>query len=83
MIGNFNLSIGSVQFEFRTMNVQRLQLFQVYALYEGKKVRFHMQRKGAGDFFITDVDHCPEPYRNLETDLNAAILEYAANAGWQ
>ena len=83
MIGNFNVSIGSAQFEFHTMNVQRLQLFQVYVLYEGKKVRFHMQRKGDGDFFITDIEHCPEPYRNLETDLNAAILEYAANAGLQ
>lgn len=76
MIGNFNASIENVQFEFHTMNVQRLQLFQVYVLHEGKKVRFHMQRKGEGEFYITDPDKVPEPYKGLQAALNEAILNY-------
>lgn len=83
MIGNFEAELEGAKFAFHTMNAQRLQLFQVYVLYEGKKVRFHMQRKGEGDFYITDIDHCPEPYRNLESPLNAAILEYGRSTGVQ
>ena len=40
-------------------------------------IRFHMQRKGEYDFYITDVDHCPKPYRLLDTDLSAATLDLA------
>ena len=36
-----------------------------------------MQRKGEYDFYITDVDHCPKPYRLLDTDLSAATLDLA------
>lgn len=76
MIGNFTTTLDGTEFQFHTMNVQRLQLFQVYVLYEGKKIRFHMQRKDGGHFYITDIDHCPEPYRPLEEQLGAAILDY-------
>jgi len=78
MIGNFEVELAGVKFEFRTMNMQRLQLFQVYVEFEGKKRRFHMQRKGEGDFYITDPDKVPEPFQNLAPEFNTAILNYGA-----
>jgi len=59
MTGNFNATIENAQFEFYTMSIQRLHLFQVYVVHEGKKVRFHMQRKGEGEFYVTDPDKVP------------------------
>jgi hypothetical protein len=35
-----------------------------------------MQRKGDGDFYITDPDKVPQPYKQLEEELNAAIFAY-------
>ncbi|HZY38211.1 MAG TPA: hypothetical protein VFE53_16255 [Mucilaginibacter sp.] len=81
MVGNFTTTINGAEFQFHTMNVQRLQLFQVYVLHDGKKARFHVQRKGEGDFYITDIDHCPEPYRALEQTLSAAVLDYGHSLG--
>lgn len=78
MIGNFNHEVNGNLFEFRTMNVNRLQLFQVYVEFEGKKHRFHMQRRDNGDFYITDPDKVPPPYRELEPQLYDAILVYGA-----
>lgn len=83
MIGTFEVELDGAKFEFHTMNTQRLQLFQVYVLHDGKNARFHMQRKGEGDFYITDIDHCPEPYRGLELPLNAAILKYGGSIAGQ
>ena len=76
MIGNFEVELQGAKFEFKTMNANRLQLFQVYVDFEGKKMRFHMQRKGEGDFCITDKDKVPAPYLPLEAQLNAAVLAY-------
>lgn len=76
MIGNFTQELNGTVFEFHTMNVNRLQLFQVYVRYENKKHRFHMQRRDKGDFYITDMDKVPPPYRELGPELNAAILAY-------
>ncbi len=76
MISHFTTTLAGTEFQFHTMNVKRLQLFQVYVLHEGKKLRFHLQRKGDGDFYITDKDHCPEPNRALEPEFSAAIFEY-------
>jgi hypothetical protein len=76
MIGNFTKELNGAVFEFHTMNVNRLQLFQVYVQYEGKKHRFHMQRRDKGDFYITDIDKVPLPYRELGPELNVAILAY-------
>jgi len=78
MIGNFKKELNGVVFLFHTMNVIRLQLFQVYVEYEGKKHRFHMQRRDNGDFYITDPDKVPPPYRELGPQLNDAILAYGA-----
>lgn len=76
MIGNFEVELEGAKFEFKTMNAKRLQLFQVYVDFEGKKTRFHMQRKGEADFYITDKDKVPAPYLPLEPQLNSAILAY-------
>ena len=75
MINNFKIDFGGAEFEFLTMNIAKLQLFQVYALYEGKKIRFHMQRSNKGDFYITDKQACPEVYHSLEGTLSDAILK--------
>jgi hypothetical protein len=76
MVGNFITDLSGTTFEFHTMNANRLQLFQVYVQFEGTKRRFHMQRKDKGDFHITDIDKVPPPYRELESELNAAIKDY-------
>jgi len=78
MIGNFDVEPAGAKFELKTMNTQRLVLFQVYVEFEGKKRRFHMQRRGEGDFYITDPDKVPELYRHLARELNATILNYGA-----
>jgi hypothetical protein len=81
MIGNFSKELSGAVFEFHTMNVNRLQLFQVYVDFEGKKHRFHMQRRDKGDFYITDPDKVPGPYRELGPQLNDAILAYGVTVG--
>lgn len=81
MIGNFTKELNGVVFEFHTMNTNRLQLFQVYLNFEGKTHRFHMQRKDQGDFYITDIDKVPQPYRELEPQLIAAIMAYGETVG--
>jgi len=75
MIGNFNVVLEGTEFEFKTMNAVRLQLFLLYVPFEGKKQRFHMQRRGEGDFYITDPDKVPPPYKHMEAQLNKAIFD--------
>lgn len=79
MITNFRTIIDGLHFEFLTMNIKRLQLFQVYVVHGGKKVRFHMQMNAGGEFQITDKSHLPEIYLHLERALNEKILEHAAS----
>jgi hypothetical protein len=74
MISNFDKEIGGVFFHFRTMNVKRLQLFQVYVQEGNQRTRFHMQVKPDGNFSITDPTSCPEQALSLEQELNLAIL---------
>lgn len=83
MIKSFTKEVEDTTFEFNTMNVQRLQLFQVYVIHEGQKARFHMQINIQGYFRITMPDACPEPYRHLEPLLSAAILEHAPETAGQ
>ncbi|MDT3401298.1 hypothetical protein [Mucilaginibacter terrae] len=58
------------------MNIQRMHLFQVYVVHEGRKVRFHMQADPNGNFRITDPASCPEIYHRTEEQLNNAIRIY-------
>jgi hypothetical protein len=73
-IQNFQATIRDVPFEFITMNGVRLQLYQVYVLYNGQKVRFHMQIREDGNFYITDKHACPAEYHELEGAFSEAIL---------
>lgn len=75
MITNFKAEIDGTEFDFRTMNVKKLQLFQVYVMYENKKKRFHMQVNEQGTFRITDLPSCPETFHPLEQKLSTAILK--------
>lgn len=74
---NFKKDLEGAVFEFHTMNVKKLHLFQVYVNFEGRRHRFHMQRQGEGDFYITDPQKVPKGCRHLEKLLNAAIFEPA------
>ena len=65
----------SVTFEFLSMNVKAKQLYQVYAMFNGKRIRFHMQKDDKGAFRITDRDRCPKEYLPLEKVLETAILQ--------
>lgn len=80
MIHSFTAEVEGTTFAFNTMNIQRLQLFQVYVQHEGQKVRFHMQAHAPNNFRITVADACPEPYRHLEPLLSAAILKQGQDA---
>ncbi len=75
MITNFKAEIDGTEFDLRTMNVKKLQLFQVYVMYENNKKRFHMQVNEQGTFRITDLASCPETIHPLEQKLSMAILK--------
>lgn len=77
MTNSFRKEIDGILFEFHTMNVQRLQLFQVYVFHENGKLRFHMQIDSAGLFKITDPSVCPDRYIQMEPALHDVIMEYA------
>jgi hypothetical protein len=75
MTNNFKIDFNGAEFEFHTMNNIKLQLFQVYVLHEGKRVRFHMQVNNEGVFYITDLSSCPQIHHCLEHTLSDAILK--------
>ena len=77
MKNSFKTEIDGTLFEFHTMNVQRLQLFQVYVMHEDEKLRFHMQVDSERVFKITDPSVCPDKYMRLESALHDAIMKYA------
>ncbi|XZF16583.1 hypothetical protein ACTHGU_10620 [Chitinophagaceae bacterium MMS25-I14] len=65
---------NNIEFRFEPMNIWKLQLFQVYVLYEGKEVRLHMQISGNARFKFAMPDIVPPPYRELEQVLSDAIF---------
>jgi len=60
MIENFNIELDGANFEFNTMNRVRLLLYQVYVIYEGKRIRFHMEIEEDANFHIKDKAACPD-----------------------
>jgi hypothetical protein len=76
MIGNFNAEAGDIIFEFITQHTVKLFGFQVYANNEQKRLRFHMQINGSGNFYITDPQACPPVILSLEAALSEAIITY-------
>ncbi|QQL49909.1 hypothetical protein [Mucilaginibacter ginkgonis] len=70
---NFKYEYAGVEFEFRTVNSIKLQLFQVYYIDEGLKKRFHMQVDQNGDFFIAIKANCPEVVLSGEQIFSEAI----------
>ena len=75
MNNRFIANVEGIQFEFATMNIRKLQLFQVYVLHEGKRLRFHMQIDSHGKFKITDREYCPTIFHPLEEALSQTILK--------
>jgi hypothetical protein len=75
MTNNFKIDFEGTDFEFFSMNRWKLQLYQVYVLYDGKRKRFHMQLNEEGKFYITDKQTCPQIYLHLEDTLGDAILK--------
>lgn len=73
---NFKVEAEGAEFEFITMHVREVRLFQVYVNHDGKRHRFHMQRNPEGDFYITNKDHCPAIYHRAEEFLDKAIKIY-------
>ena len=74
MIRNFSVELAGIQFEFNTLSAKDLRAFQVYVAHEGKRLRFHMQRRD-DVFYITDPVTCPSEYLALENQLSAAVLQ--------
>jgi hypothetical protein len=77
MKNTFKTEIDGTLFEFHSMNVQRLQLFQVYVMHENEKLRFHMQVDSERVFKITDPSVCPDKFMQLESALHDAIMTHA------
>lgn len=65
----------SVHFRFVTMNCVHKQLYQVYAPFEGREARFHIQQNAAGEFKIVGRGVCPPPFVPLESVFAQAIAE--------
>jgi|GEM_PF-6861669 len=78
---NFTKDIAGIAFEFKTMHIKRLHAFQVYALDEGIKKRFHLQLDTNREFRITDPQSTPAAILPLEKDLSYAIFEQAKALG--
>lgn len=74
MITKFTKDIAGIEFEFNPMNILRLQLFQIYVMYNDQRCRFHMQINDEGVFKITDPSNCPEEYRTYEAAMSEVIL---------
>lgn len=70
----FPVGDAEVQFEFLPMNIRIRQLYQVYAMYGEKKLRFHMQINPEGQFRIMDRNRVPAPFIALENEFSDAIL---------
>jgi hypothetical protein len=75
MINNFKIDFEGAEFQFLTMHIVKLQLFQVYVMHKGLKRRFHMQINKEGVFYMTDKSSCPEIYHSLESTFSNAILK--------
>jgi hypothetical protein len=71
----FSIEQHQVEFDFNPMNAKDPQLYQVYFMYGPKRVRFHMQINGEGQFVITDKNRCPDKCNALESEFSQAILE--------
>lgn len=68
-----------IAFRFEPVNILKLQLFQVYFTYDGREIRFHMQKEAnAQEFKITDPFRFPdkmlEQHPELEPVLSDAIF---------
>jgi hypothetical protein len=71
----FTIEQHEVLFEFLPMNAKDQQLYQVYFMYGPKRVRFHMQINGEGQFIIMDKNRCPDKCNAIESEFSRAILE--------
>jgi hypothetical protein len=74
MIKSFTAELTGIQFRFNVVNALKLEVFQVYAMYNEKRTRFHMQIRDSGKFEITDKDRCPAEFKALESELSELIL---------
>lgn len=77
-IKRFSISIPlgeeSILFDLHPVNVREKQLYQVYTIFQGKELRFHMQTGDGENFKITDRGRCPTDYLVLENALSEAII---------
>lgn len=64
----------NVLIRFITMSCLHKQLYQVYAPFEGKTVRFHIQKNEEGVFKIVSSGACPPLYLPLEAAFEEAII---------
>jgi hypothetical protein len=71
------------EFEFTTMNIKELKLFQVYFTWNNEKAkrRFHMMRENGIDFKITDRSKLPQGANLSEHQLADAILREHGEIG--
>lgn len=78
-IKRFTLSLQvadntNVEFDFHPVNIREKQLYQVYTVYKGSQVRFHLQIQNGERFIIADKNSCPKEYHSLESEFSVAIL---------
>ncbi|MBW8683045.1 hypothetical protein [Chitinophaga rhizophila] len=73
---NADINGQSTLFEFTSMNIKVLQLFQVYFSLPDQKqrIRFHMQKDKDGQFRVTDKHRLPAGIEIPEQQLAAAII---------
>lgn len=64
----------NVVVRFITMSCLHKQLYQVYVPFEGKTVRFHIQKNEEGAFRIVRSGACPQRYLPLEDAFEEAII---------
>ncbi|RPE05476.1 hypothetical protein EGT74_24130 [Chitinophaga lutea] len=70
---DFIVDSEQVRIKFVTMSCVHKQLYQVYVPFQGRTVRFHIQKDTEGQFKIVGKGVCPPPYVPLEEEFAAAI----------
>lgn len=78
---NFSINVDGQTFDLVSMNVTGPKLFQLFAIVNGKRERFHLQGDGANPLRFCLPEHVPQSLRVLERGISDEIFSAYRNAG--
>lgn len=69
----FKLSIADTDFEVHSINVKAPSLFQIYVVYQGKRMRYHLHLNTDGSFEFALRENVPPAILDFESRLSDGI----------